>query len=468
VENLSQRLAGHLAALTVEAKPSLSRPELCRTFASRVARALEADLAEVLEYRPRDHQLVRRGTAGACLEMQERTRGTTSPLLSQPGRAFLEPEGNPVVLEDADAPHDWPHDAHLRAAGAKSGVAAKVPGLAGGRDFGVLAAFFKRPRAFGPEEPSLLRHAATLLGGALEARATKEALASKAAHAWLLGVGVELLKLPAAPDAILAAAAHEAVARPKPASEALSDQESRPMADWCFADFLVRDNGRYPNLRRVAVAASDAGAPGLAEAFPVPLGPRSRHGAPRAVRTRAPELVPRVDECFLRDLHLPRDAKRVLRAARPFSYACVPVVGEARTHGAMGFLRCETGTDLPYTEADLDAIQRFAEILAAAIDRAGGAAPTLEFTEAEEAVRDWLDPSGEQPAVELTPTEEEILRLMSNGADSDEMLRTMGIEKSTLKTHKTNIRRKAGYAGRNDLALLARLRRLGWRPRRGL
>jgi DNA-binding CsgD family transcriptional regulator len=376
---------------------------------------------------------------------------------------LLDPAGHAVALRDPDALND----PHLRAAGARSGLAAKVPAPRGGREFGTLAAFSGRPRRYVPEEGEFLRRAARLLGAALETVAVEEAFASYAARTRLLSAGAELQKVPAAPDALLEAAAAEAVIHEETPA-APGNPPTHPMADWCLADALIRD-GLYPVLRRVAVARADApGASSGAFAISIPLSPRARRGAPRAVRTRSPELVPNVDERFLEELQLPPAAARALRMTRPVSYACIPVVGEAKTHGVLSFLRCQDGTDLPYDPADLDALCSYVGLVAGAIDRIGDNGTTPELQVAEDPMRVGLNAPNREAQVELTAREEEILQLLSQGVSSEEIPGRLHITEATLKSHKTKIRRKAGYAGRNDLALLARLRALGWQPRRHL
>jgi DNA-binding CsgD family transcriptional regulator len=464
---LPPALESALAALRGEANRPSSRSRLYDAFAHGVADALKADLAEVLEYLPGRNSLLSRATAsgGAGSELAA-CRVAPPGLLSGAGRAFLDATGSVVILEDLGASPDDSHDGALRRAGALRALAVRVPAPA--RGFGVIAAYFAHPPTFGHPELTFLRRASDALGAGLERLADREALSSWRARTHLLHAGADLLQLPAAPESLLAAAAEEAVCAPQDGRDTGDPpRPCHPMADWCFADALVSD-ARYPVLRRVAVVCAGAADPAATEAFSVPLTPRARHGAPRAVRTRRPELVERVDERFLRELYLPEEAERRLRETRPLSYACVPVVGRSRTHGVLAFLRCEAGANRPYDGEDLAALARYAEILAAALDRVGARPEEQEVAEAEDAVRSRLllaAEDGHRPAdLSLTRREEEILALIAGGAETREIRSRLGISERTVKGHKTQIRRKAGYNGRNDMALIARLRRLGWKP----
>ena len=127
--------------------------------AAVVAVALSADLVQVLEYIPAEETFVLRSGRGfsEALHDQARVKGG---LLSQAGRAMLDPLAQPVSLKDFREPHDWADDELVVEHGARGGIAVKVEG--GSQDFGALCAFYRSPRTFTSEEVAFMDCAARL------------------------------------------------------------------------------------------------------------------------------------------------------------------------------------------------------------------------------------------------------------------------------------------------------------------
>lgn len=172
-----RRMGGRLKALISISHHARSQAELFRAFSAEVACGLSADLTQLLEYVPDRGNLVLRAGHGFQGGFNEGDGRATVPagLLSQAGRAMLDPEGLPVALEDFSSPHDWADDALLRGRGARSGIAVKV-GKVGGEPggFGAIGAFYAAPRHFTSEEKDFLALAAALLGSGIERLGQRE------------------------------------------------------------------------------------------------------------------------------------------------------------------------------------------------------------------------------------------------------------------------------------------------------
>ena len=427
------------------------------TFAGAVAEALKADLVQILQCVPDEDCFVLRSGRGFKEELNKKAR-TPGGLLSQAGRALLDPQGQPVVLEDFSRPHDWADDELILRYGAKSGISVKVSN--GTKNFGALGIFHRTPRAFPAEEVSFVSQAAMLLAGGIERIRRQEAVVAWQSRAEFLRAGAVLARVAADQDALLRAAVLAAVGG--------GAGGSKPIADWCFADRL-EPNGARPTFKRVAFDHA-AGAPAhVEEAFSTPLDATAPHGAPRALATRRSELVDRVDEEFRAKISRDSTHRRAVEDARPYSYICVPVIGRERFYGALGFLRVETGTPLPYTTADRDACEEFAALVGVAMD-SGIASPDIE--EAREAVRFHNGgvsggAYGETPADAAletpTDTEQKVLERLAAGMSVEEVAEDLHLATNTIKTHRRHIREKLGLKPKSTiLKLVTEARRQGW------
>jgi DNA-binding CsgD family transcriptional regulator len=61
----------------------------------------------------------------------------------------------------------------------------------------------------------------------------------------------------------------------------------------------------------------------------------------------------------------------------------------------------------------------------------------------------------DRPATALSPREEEVLRLIADGAANKQIASTLGITLATVERHVTNLYRKVGAQGRADAAMAA-------------
>ena len=423
-----------------------------------VAVALSADLVQVLEYIPAEETFVLRSGRGfpEALHDQAQVKGG---LLSQAGRAMLDPLAQPVSLKDFREPHDWADDALAVEHGARGGIAVKVEGSS--QDFGALCAFYRSPRTFASEEVAFMDCAARLFAAGIDRLEREEAATAWRSRAELLRAGAALTRVPAGRDELLQAAVLAAVGG--------GAGGSLPISDWCFADVL-EPNGVRPKFKRVAFDHA-AGAPAyIEEAFSVPVAATAPHGAPRVLATRRPELVDRIDEAFPSRIARDPVHQRALEAAQPYSYVCVPVAGRERSHGterlygALGFLRVETGTPVPYTKADRDACAEFAALLGVAID---SNLPSPDIDEAREAVRAHTGDSSSTPADAAlespTDTEQKVLERLAAGMTVEEVAEDLHLGKSTIKTHRRHIREKLGLKPKSTiLKIVTESRRRGW------
>ena len=444
---LAAGLREQLGALAEISHHSPGLPELLAAFADIVTRALRADLAQILEYDEAERSFVLRAGQGFPKELYDEAR-VPAGLLSQAGRALLDPGGRPVSLEDFSRHHDYADDALVTERGARSGVAVKV--CAGGRDLGALAIYYRAPRGFPGDEVEFLSRAAGLLASGIVRLEREEEATAWRSRAELLRAGAALLRVPAAGEALLTAAVLAAVAG--------GAGGSRPIADWCLADALELGGSR-PVLRRVAVDHTGGVAEHLREAFSAPLDPTASHGAPRAVLTRQPELVACTDAAFVAALARDPEHRRAIEEAKPYSYVCAPVMGRERLHGSLGFLRVESGTPVPYDEGDLAACVEFAALVGAAIDTG---LPRPDIEEARDAVRAHASPIEHVPT-DPTEREREVLELIAGGSRLTDVQSRLHIDYQTVRTHKRHLCQKLGISTKSpNVTLIAEARRRGW------
>jgi GAF domain-containing protein len=365
-------------------------------------------------------------------------------LLSQAGRAMLDPTGRVVELEDVSNPHDWTDDELVIGHGARSGIAVKVE--VAGREFGVLGAFYRDTRVFSPDEGRFLSYAAALLGAGVERLERIAAAIAWRSRAELMLAGTALLKIPAERDAILSAAALAAVSG--------GAGGSRPIADWCFTDAL-ESNASLPRLKRVAVDHAEGVAERLEEAFSAPLSPSAPHGAPRAYATRRTELVQFIDAEFVAAVAKSPEHRRAVEEARPYSYVCAPVIGAERFWGAISFLRTETGNPTPYEEEDRDACTEFAALVGDAIERG---IPRPDFEEAQDAARPHLS----RLDLDLTDREHDVLAGIAAGGRLTHIGHELSISTNTVRTHKRHLCQKLGLSPKSaDTEIVAEAKRRG-------
>ncbi|MGF1473896.1 MAG: GAF domain-containing protein [Rubrobacteraceae bacterium] len=378
-------------------------------------------------------------------------------LLSQAGRAVLDPYGRPVVIDDFSKPHDWADEDLSVAHGARSGIAVKIQTDA--LDYGALCVFSAHPREYLPEEVDFMHQAATLLGGGLDRLQKHEAAVAWRSRAELLRSGTALLKVPATRDELLSAAVLAAVGG--------GAGGARPIADWCFADVLV-SNGARPKFGRVAVDHAEGAEPHVQASFSAPLSPTASHGTPRAYATRQPELVGHTEDRFIRAIARDPDHRQAIEDAKPVSYVCAPVVGKETFYGALGFLRVADGTGEPYNKEDLDACTEFAALIGSAID---SGLPWPDIEEARQAVRAHTNGQAvltspvEAALDNPTASEREVLELLADGMGPRAICQDLSIAESTYKTHRRHIREKLGLESYcQTIKIVTEARRRGWLP----
>ena len=422
------------------------RNELFEICAGGLARALCADLVEVLEFVADDGHFLLRGERG-FEDLQGRVR-VPAGLLSQAGRALLDPRGEPVVLNDFSSSHDWIEDHLVVSRGAKSGMTVKV--RQDDRDYGALGVFYLAPRSFSAVQEEFLTGAAELLAAGLGRMEKAEEAIAWRSRAELLNAGAALARAAAERDELLSAAVLAAVSG--------GAGGSQPIADWCFADALDTTGSLF-RLTRVAVDHAEGASARLEKAFSVPLAPTAPHGAPRAYATRRPELIPQVGASFRNEVARDPAHLNALEELRPCSYLCVPVAGRERFYGALTFVRIEAGNPVRYNEADTTACAEFAALVGVAID-AGLPQPDLE--EARQVVRNHSAPAA-AALNEPTKAEKGVLDLIGEGLNRKEISERLGVNYKTVSTHRLHVCQKLGIQPEDsDVKIVREARRSGW------
>lgn len=437
----------NLAVLAEASHAAPGRADLSETFAGALAEALSADLVLILECYPEDGSFVLRAGRGFPEEIYGRAR-VPGGLLSQAGRAMLDPQGQPVVLEDFSKPHDWADEQLIVAHGARSGIAVKV--RKGLQDYGALCVFSTKPREYDPEEVDFLRRAAAFLGGGLERLQRHEAAVAWRSRAELLRAGAALVRIVATRDELLTVAALSAVSG--------GAGGARPIADWCFADALEA-NGTRPKIGRIAVDHAAGVPPHIKQALSAPLSPTAPHGTPRAYATRQPELLDHINGGFSSAIARDPDHRQAIEEAQPLSYVCAPVIGREHFYGALGFLRVASGITETYNEADLATCSEFATLVGSAID---AGLPKLDIEEARDAVRAHSSPA-ETVLSDPSGKERDVLELIAKGMNKKEISSTLRMAYSTVRTHRQHLCQKLGLLpNSSDITIIAEAHRCGW------
>lgn len=149
------------------------------------------------------------------------------------------------------------------------------------------------------------------------------------------------------------------------------------LAEWCSIH-LVADDGRIETL---ALANPDESKIEMARALEqrYPATPDAPHGVAKVLRTRTPELYPRVPAEMLEEVARDPDHLRALQEMGIRSAMIVPMVARDRILGAVTFISTEPGRH--YGSADLAMAEHLARRAALAIENA------RLYREAREAIR---------------------------------------------------------------------------------
>jgi PAS domain S-box-containing protein len=141
------------------------------------------------------------------------------------------------------------------------------------------------------------------------------------------------------------------------------------LADYCVVDVVdMADEGGA--LRRVAAAHADAHRQPLADALrSYPPDRRSpEHPSIHALRSGEAQLVPQVDDAFLRTMAVNGAHLALLRRLRPASVLVVPMVARGRTLGVIALCQAESGRR--YGPAELPLAEEVGRRAALAVDNA--------------------------------------------------------------------------------------------------
>ena len=138
------------------------------------------------------------------------------------------------------------------------------------------------------------------------------------------------------------------------------------VADWCGI-YLLEEDG---TIVRVALFHRD---PSKVEAVDqrnqrIPVDPDLPHMAPRVIRAGVSELVPEIDEAFLREITADERDFELFRAIGFTSTMSVPLVARGRMLGALTFSTDRSGRR--YGPEDLEIAEDFARHVAVVLDNA--------------------------------------------------------------------------------------------------
>jgi signal transduction histidine kinase len=138
------------------------------------------------------------------------------------------------------------------------------------------------------------------------------------------------------------------------------------LGSWCIVD-LVEEDG---SMRRLGIVHPDPlkreYVHRLKEGWPPQR--TDPHGAPRAIVTRASEVIPRVSDEMLVEVARNDANLNALRALGIGSIAVVPLIARDHVHGAITFVSANVGHQ--YNETDLHLAEDLAARCALAIDNA--------------------------------------------------------------------------------------------------
>jgi len=138
------------------------------------------------------------------------------------------------------------------------------------------------------------------------------------------------------------------------------------LGSWCFVDLVEPDS----SMRRVAVVHPDPEKQRMARLLENGWPPERDDplGAPRAVRTRASEILPNVSDEMLVEAAHGEENLRILRALGIGSLMVVPMIVRDQMLGAITFVSADVGHQ--YTQEDLTTAEGLASRAAVAIENA--------------------------------------------------------------------------------------------------
>ncbi|HEX2079896.1 MAG TPA: ATP-binding protein [Longimicrobium sp.] len=267
------------------------------------------------------------------------------------------PDPRPVIIPDVEADTSL---GHLRETVLGEGIRALgfFPLLTQGRLLGKFMLYYDDPHPFTPEEVQLAQTIAGQVAVAIARKHDEQALREQLAERRreeqeqrFLAEAGSLLASSLDVEATLSGVAR--LCTPF-------------LADYCVVD--VADEGGA--LRRVAAAHADPRRQPLADALrPFPPDRRSpEHPSLRALRTGEAQLVPQVDDAYLRTMAVNAAHLAVLRRLRPASLLVVPMVARGRTVGVIALCLAESGRR--YGPAELPLAEEVGRRAALAVDNA--------------------------------------------------------------------------------------------------
>lgn len=269
---------------------------------------LGADLVEIAELEPAPRAFTVRAGAGWSGGVVGSARISAEPS-THLGYTLVSDVG--VIAEDFARETRFTPGEYVLRHGAVSGlsVVIRTPGPSRGA-FGVLAAYSKRPGAFGEDERAFLRSVANLVASMIVRHRGEERVRFIADASRRLSESLELGETLAA----------------------LAGLCAEHLSDWCAID-LVGDDG---TLRRAVAAHRDPKKRELAELLrEQPLFP-SIEGTPQCVLARGRSVfLSEVSERVLREAARDEEQARMLEELGIRAYLCVPISAGGRVLGTI-------------------------------------------------------------------------------------------------------------------------------------
>ncbi|QIN80951.1 GAF domain-containing protein (plasmid) [Rubrobacter marinus] len=408
-------------------------PDFLKTLAVRVAEAMGARSAEVLELVPGG--FVSRARHNFPLAFDDESplgHGTHAGWAVRTGETL----STNYVFENR-----FPND-YLRDHGIKSGITTAIGGTdEGTSSWGVLAVHDLRSRDYSADEILFMEKAADLAAAFVRrdaeqqmrlregsSRAEREKRARRAAE-YRLGYSAEACQ--AAAVAITTRAALKSIAR-----HAVPD-----IADWCFVDLVPSDAKQ--TIVRVAVEHADARptadewAESMLREFPLDYG--SSYGTPKLLATGKPCRLKEIDDGIRRAAARDNQALAIFRQIQVRSYIGVPLEAE---HGRVG----RSASTAPRAT---DALPRGRRVGEGPGPRGRGA-PRRRRPYARPPSGPWERSLRPPPLPRPTLAEQQVLDRLAAGMTPREVAQVLSRSTSTVRNQVASLNAKFGTRSYND------------------
>jgi len=169
-----------VARLGQQALAGAARADLFDTAAKLLARGLDVEFSEILEFRPEHRSLVVRAREGWGERVREGNAFTIVTADAAGLAGYVLNAAAPIVIEDLPTETRFNVPPHIEQHDILSGVSVVVQGRE--RPWGVLGAYSARPREFSGPDVLFVQALAHVLATALERARVEDALRSSEEH----------------------------------------------------------------------------------------------------------------------------------------------------------------------------------------------------------------------------------------------------------------------------------------------